>query len=389
MTARYGAWLLALGACHGAPSIARDAAPSDSYEPVDATLAVNGLAFTPAQLALTWPDLENVRLRAHYTDDATMDVTIYATYESADPSIAMMAGGKVLPEGPGTTSITASYMGQTAELPITVTVRTLAVATPDGVDFFAASADGSAAPLRSLRGAATTLQGACGLATLAGELYVADCAAHAIDVWQLGASGDLAPTRRITTAFTPVSVAASGTSIYVGASDGVRVFDAAASGAASPTRTISGVHTTITSGAGVAVYQSELYVVNTSGSIAVFPILATGDVTPTRVMTGPLTGLVHPSGIAVGFGLAFVAPTGEDGSIQVFLPTSTGNALPAQVIEGIPPLSGPSSLALTDARLFVGTPTSSSIEVFAITANDQTTPLETIEGVNVQALTLF
>jgi hypothetical protein len=39
--------------------------------------------------------------------------------------------------------------------------------------------------------------------------------------------------------------------------------------------------------------------------------------------------------------------------------------------------------------LFVGTPSSSSIEVFPTTANDQTTALETIGGVNVQAMTIF
>ena len=89
-----------------------------------------------------------------------MDVTAFAHYTTDAPSVATMAGGTAMSLGPGTATITAAYMGQTTTMTVTVTVRTLAVASPDGVDFFVASAQGMATPLRSIRGAATTLQAA-------------------------------------------------------------------------------------------------------------------------------------------------------------------------------------------------------------------------------------
>ncbi len=243
-------------------------------------------------------------------------------------------------------------------------VRTLAVASPDGVDFFVASAAGAATPLRSIRGAATTLQHACALAVLGSELFVADSSAETIDVWDLAASGDVAPTRQITTTFAPISLAANGASIYVGASDGVRVFDATASGAAVPTQTIAGSLTTIASGAGIAIYQSELYVVSQGGSAAVFPTAANGNAPPPLTLAGVNPGLATPVAVAVGFGLEFVTDATAPGSVQIFFPASVGNhAEPAQTISGnLPQLATPTSLAIADTMLFVGTPSTSSIE---------------------------
>jgi hypothetical protein len=296
----------------------------------------------------------------------------------------------VLTRGPGVATITASYMGAMATMAVTVAVPTLAVASPDGVDFFPASAQGTPAPASSIRGAATTLQHACGLAVLGSELFVADSTAGAIDVFPLAGSGNIAPTRRITTSFTPLSIAANGASIYVGASDGVRVFAATASGAATPTQTIAGALTTIVNGAGIAVYQAQLYVVSQGGSVAVFPIAANGNVAPARVVSGYNTGLGSSYGIAVAFELELVTDAVAEGTVQVFFPSATGNVVPVQQIAGDQTLLvTPTSVVNADSMVFVGTPSSSSIEVFPSNTNGEFPPTETIGGVNVQAMALF
>jgi len=379
-----------LAACNSAAAITSDAPRADAYEPTDATLAVDGLAFMPASVTLAWPDTQKVNVVAHYTDDAIMTVTELATFSSDTPSVATVVSGTVLTRGPGTATITATYMGQTATMPVSVTVPTLAVASPDGVDFFLASAQGTPAPLRSIRGAATTLQHACGLAVLGGELFVADSAANTVDVWLLTATGNVAPERQIATSFTPVSIAASGTSIYVGASDGVRVFDATASGAATPTQTIAGATTTIASGAGISIYQGELYVVSGAGSVAVFPLAADGDVAPSRTIGGVNTGLASPAGIAVAVSLVFVTNELAEGAVQVFFPSNNGDVLPQETIAGDQTLlASPTSAAVADTMVFVGTPSTSSIEVFPTSTNGEFPPTETIGGVNVQAMAIF
>ncbi len=389
---RAALWLAVAGvACNSAHAITADAPVADAYQPIDATLAVTSLEITPSTVALTWPLSQPLMVTAYYTDDSIMDVSVLATFTSDTPSVAEVSAGTVQSVGPGSATITVSYSGVSTTIPVTVTAPTLAVASPDGVDLFYASATGSATPLRSIRGSATTIVHACGVAELGGELFVADDGANAIDVWAVTASGNVAPDRVISTSFTPVSIASDGTSIYVGASDGVSVFAPAASGAATPLQTITGSATTIANAAGIAVYQGELYVVDQAGSVPVFPRTANGNVAPTREIGGAATGLDMPVGIAVGQSLEFVTDATPDGQVQVYSPQSGGDAAPIGNFSGADAqLVTPTSAAVTQTVVFVGTPSTQSIEVLLVgDDNGEFPPYATITGVNVQGMTIF
>jgi hypothetical protein len=386
------AWLFAFAACNGAQAITADApgavdAPSrDGYLPIDATVAVDSLLLQPTSVSLTWPLGQAVSVLAHYTDDAELDVTPYASLSSNTPTVATAATGAVTPTGPGSATITASYMGVTATLSVTVDVPTLAVASSTGIDMFDATAAGSATPKRSIRGGATTLTNACAITTLGGNLLVADAGTQTIDVWATGDSGNLAPEQTIALGFTPVSIATDGTSIYVGAVDGVHVF----TGSGTPTATITGSATTITSGAGVAVYAGELYVAETAGAYAVFPKAASGNVAPSRVVGGTTTGLASPTGIAAGLGLVYVTDALAAGSVQMFIPAASGDAAPFSFFDGT--LTSPTSVALDQTMLLVGTPSTQQVQTFLLTAltdAGQYSPLYSLEGVSPNAIALF
>jgi hypothetical protein len=390
------AFLLGLTfACNSPHATTADAPPSmaDAYLPVDSTLAVTGLSVAPSSVTITWPLSQPLQVLAIYTDDSQLDVTPFATYTSDAPEIAAApTQGLVQAIGPGSATITASYMTVTGTMTATVTAPTLAVATSNSIELFDASAVGSAAPRSSIAGPSTTIGHACGITELNNELFVVDDVANAIDVWSVTDSGDVPPERTITTSFTPVSIAAAGSAIYVGASDGVRVFAASASGSATPLQTIAGSATTISGGAGVAVYQGELYVVSsTTGAVAVFPMSANGNVAPTRVIAGASTGLDNPVAISVGQGLEFVTADETAGQVQAFVPTASGNVAPFGNFSGLQTdLASPTSVVVDQTVIFVGTPSTQSIEVLAI-SNDfgDFPPVEAITGVDVQALTVF
>jgi len=380
-----------LVACNSARAITGDAPLSDAYRPLDATLAIDGLAVAPSSAAMKWPDSAPLQVLAHFTDDAVLDVTPYATYTTDAPTVAIASGGIVEPIGPGSATLTATYLGVSATSSITVSVPTLVVATSDGVDFLNASASGSAMPFRSIRGPATTLQAADGVAVLGQELFVTDRAADAIDVWPLTGSGNLAPSRRITTSFTPLSIAASGSEIFVGAADGVRVFDATDSGPATPIQTITGSNTGIAQGAGIAVAAGELYVVDQGGSVSVFAQTANGNVAPKRVLTGAATGLVDPVGISVAFQVELVTTVGNNSALE-FFSSQNGNVVAGGVSfeGGQSMLQAPTCATQADTRIFVGSPSSSTIDQFVTNAPEGDLPPQaTITGEPVQAMTLF
>jgi hypothetical protein len=386
------AWLFAFAACNSAQAITADApaaidAPSgDGYLPVDATVAVDGLLVQPTSVSLEWPLGQSVSVLAHYTDDAELDVTPYVTLTSNTPTVATAATGAVTPTGAGSATITASYMGVTAMLSVSVTVPTLAIASSTGIDMFDATAAGSATPKRSIRGAATTLVNACGITTLGASLVVADAGTQSVDFWATSDSGNVAPESTFALGFTPTSIATDGTSIYVGAVDGVHVY----SGSGTPTATITGSATTITTGAGIAVYAGEVYVAETAGQYAVFPKAANGNVAPSRVVGGSVTGLASPTGITAGLQLVYVTDAIAAGSVQIFTPAASGNAAPFSFFDGT--LSSPTSAVLDQTMLLVGAPGSQQVQTFllsALTDAGQYSPLYSLDGVTPNAIALF
>jgi hypothetical protein len=384
-------WLFVIAACNSAEAITADAPAidadnADAYRPVDATLAVDGLILQPSNANLVWPLTQAVTVLAHYTDDAELDVTPYAQLVTDTPDVATAAAGVITPTGPGSATITASYMGVTATLPVTVAVPTLAVASATGIDMFDATAAGSAVPKRSIRGSATTLVNTCGITTLGASLLVADAGTQTIDVWATSDSGNVAPESTIALGFTPVSIATDGSSIYVGAVDGVHVL----TGSGTPTRTITGSATTITTGAGIAIYGGELYVVETAGAYAVFPANGSGNIAPSRVVGGAATGLASPSAIAAGQQIVYVTDAVAAGSVQMFVPAASGDASPFGFFDGS--LTQPTSAAFDQVFLLVGTPATQQVQSFlvsAITDAGQYAPLYSLDGVSPTAIAIF
>jgi hypothetical protein len=385
------AWLFAFAACNSAQAITADApspidAARDGYLPIDATATVDSLLVQPTSVNLTWPLGQAVSVLAHYTDDAELDVTPYAMLVSDAPSVATAAAGAVTPTGAGSATITASYMGVSTTLTVAVSVPTLAIASSTGIDMFDATAAGSAAPKRSIRGGATTLVDACAITTLGANLLVADAGTQSIDIWATSDSGNVAPEQAFALGFTPVSIATDGTSIYIGAVDGVHVL----TGSGTPTATITGSATTITSGAGIAIYGGELYVAETSGSYAVFPKTANGNVAPSRVVGGSVTGLASPTGITAGLGIVYVTDAIATGSVQMFAAAASGNATPFSFFDGT--LSSPTSAAFDQTMLLVGTPSTQQVQTFLLTAltdAGQYAPLYSLDGVTPNAIALF
>ena len=114
-------------------------------------------------------------------------------------------------------------------------------------------------PTRSIQGAATTLNVPADVAVDANFIYVANFSNSSIDVFPIGATGNVVPTRSIqgdlTTFKTPRGIAVDSNFIYVanGYNHSIDVFPIGATGNVAPTRSIQGAATTLNRPEGVAV----------------------------------------------------------------------------------------------------------------------------------------
>lgn len=92
------------------------APPGSPTEPV-----LTNLAFQPDRMELHVGQTASSVVNAVYSDASVTDVTYLASFESADPSIALVDGtGKVTGVSPGRTIVTASYEGMRASLTVEV-----------------------------------------------------------------------------------------------------------------------------------------------------------------------------------------------------------------------------------------------------------------------------
>ncbi|GIO83296.1 hypothetical protein J25TS5_02280 [Paenibacillus faecis] len=92
------------------------ASPGSPTEPV-----LTGIAFQPDRMELSVGQTASSVVNAVYSDASVTDVTYSASFESADPSIALVDGtGKVTAVSPGSTIVTASYEGMQASLTVEV-----------------------------------------------------------------------------------------------------------------------------------------------------------------------------------------------------------------------------------------------------------------------------
>jgi Lactonase, 7-bladed beta-propeller len=257
-----------------------------------------------------------------------------------------------------------------------------------------ASYPGNDSPKRTITGALTGLNRPSGLAvdSVNQELYVANdvVGGSSITVYPLGANGNVAPVRTLQGALTgiegPIGMAVDPVhdelivASYRVAGDGtISVFPRTADGNVLPLRTIQGTLTGFNRPQGLALdlVHDEIVVANSyfstssPGNVLVFARSASGNVAPLRQISGPDTALCNPIGLVLdlvngeivtansNFGTGACAQ-----SVTTYTRTATDDATPVREIGPGPvsALSNPTSLALrtridcSDPSVADGTP---------------------------------
>jgi lactonase family protein with 7-bladed beta-propeller len=264
-------------------------------------------------------------------------------------------------------------------------------ANGNSVTVYPRTASGSTAPIRTLTGNNTQLNGPLGVAQdlVHGELVVANNFGLSVSVYALTATGNTAPLRTLTGfVFPPVQVVLDPVhdEMIVVSSAIVMVFSRTASGNATPLRTLVGSFTGLAQASGVALdlVHDELVVVNSAAnSVTVFARTASGNTPPLRMIQGVNTGLNVPSGIALDLFHDEVFVTNQaNSSITVYARTATGNALPLRTLQGTATkLSVPMGLTLDLVHDELVVPISTgAVATYRRGASGNTAPLRTLSG---------
>ena len=277
------------------------------------------------------------------------------------------------------------------------------------ITVYAAGAHGNAAPIRTIAGSNTGLNGAAGLALDGvGNLYVANSGANSVTVYAAGATGNAAPTATIqgpnTGLAEPGMIARdAGGRLYVVSSilAPITVYAAGASGNATPTATIEADRRPSLDGDwGIARDGAgNLYVTSPgNNTVTVYPARATGQATPkaTIATVSPTHQTGYPSGITVDpSGNLYVTNSQYRAaggccypSITVFAAGASENAEPFRTITGSNTgMNAPVAIARDAAgNLYVANRGGSccglgnSITVYAADAGGNATPTATIGG---------
>ena len=234
----------------------------------------------------------------YVANDTRQAVTVYAAGSST--VIATIAGPNTGLNGPH--GVTIGLHGNTF------------VANAGGsVTAYPAGANGNVTPFRTIMGSLTGLSSPYGIATDwygVGTLYVANLSGGpsgngSVTVYAAGANGNVAPVQTVSGSMTgingPYDVAVDGQGeIYVANAYGnsVTVYAAGANGNVAPLRTLSG-HLSFPTGVVVGA-RGILFVVNQlTFSVMAFAKGASGGAPPIRTIEGRKTLLYLPSGLAV------------------------------------------------------------------------------------------
>ncbi len=215
--------------------------------------------------------------------------------------------------------------------------------------------------LRSISGAATGLGDPHGvfIDTVNDEIAVVNeghiaglpTQVPAILVFARTATGNVAPLRTIQGSLTgmngPKQISVDTTNSEIAVSNGptnsVSTFDRLANGNVAPLRTVAGALTGLSNPAGVFLdtVNNELLVANWGNhSITVYPRTANGNVAPLRTITttpgGPQVGIGNPGAVAVDLTNNEIAVTNcvSHPRIAIFSRTAKGPVAPARVLEG-------------------------------------------------------
>ena len=193
-----------------------------------------------------------------------------------------------------------------------------------GIEVFTLGPSGNSTPIRTISGSNTTIapnysiNSGIAFNSVTGDLYVES--QNGILVFPQGASGNVAPSRSITTSGVAeygLGIGPITQDIYESAGyNAINVYSPTASGNASRVRLIYGSNTDIGSVGGLALDNAEnVYLANSSSSVSFAPCTfggfsygdiliwgpaATGNVAPNRYLCGPNTGFYDPEAVAIG-----------------------------------------------------------------------------------------
>ncbi len=256
------------------------------------------------------------------------------------------------------------------------------------VNAFALSANGDAAPIATLSGALTGLNGIGALAfDSVGELWVASANNDALEQFAPGATGNVAPTRVVTGPNTGLVTPAginldSAGRLYVteSAANAVAIFPAGAAGNTPPLATISGPHTMLSAPVGITTSGGKIWVANQgNNTLTGYPSTASGDQAPSSTISGPTTELSTPAGLGLdSSGNLLVADLFGSSVLKFPLAGPFGDVAPGTVI-GAPgaQLSLPEAVDTdTAGRVYVADE-NGGLNVYAAKG---TTPVAVING---------
>jgi len=128
----------------------------------------------------------------------------------------------------------------------------------------------------------------------------------------------------------------------------------------------------------------EIFVADhTANAVDAYSTLLGGDVSPVNTISGPDTQLGAPDGLAVGpDGSVYVANDAGSGSVTVYAPNATGDAVPVRTIT-CGGLDAPAGVSLdASGDLFVANYSGDSISVFSPTDNGCVSGNRVIQGVH-------
>jgi sugar lactone lactonase YvrE len=240
--------------------------------------------------------------------------------------------------------------------------------------------------------AATPGRAAAAGADPAGTIYVSDYGTSTIDVFAPGATGNVAPIRTISGGLTgidgpgDVKVSSAG-DIYISNfnSDSITEYAPGASGNVAPTCTISGSNTGLDGNDDMSLASDgTLYVGNDgSSTVVVFAPGACGNVTPLRTIAGALTGLNDADGVGADAAGTIYAASSYDGVVQIFAPGANGNVAPTSSIGGsLTGLGLPDDVVVGFAGDLYVSDANASVETFSPGASGNVAPLTSIAGSN-------
>ncbi len=216
------------------------------------------------------------------------------------------------------------------------------------------------------------------------DLYVVSYNTSAVQKFEVGANGDVAPINNLQGAATgfssPSGVTVFNNELFVSdqGNGTVRVFANAstATGNVAPIRVLEGITTGLSLPRGLMVYNNELYVL-IAGGIAVFPINATGNVAPTRLMR---SSILSSGGIDLKIVNDEIFVGNDQASCVVYAANGNGDVTPLRQIT----VAGANGIAVRGAELFVTTASNNSVQVFPTNADGVASPLRTIAGPNTK-----